>query len=105
MIWIVPIFLLIVFEGLADVFSKHYSLKPTWYFWVLAIALYIIANIFWLSAIKNGSGLGRGSVIFSVGSAILGVLIGLILFNEQTSKFEIIGFALGILSLVFIFWE
>lgn len=66
---------------------------------------YIIANIFWLSAIKNGSQLGRGAVIFSVVSAILAIIIGVYFYQENTNKIQIIGMALGVVSLLLIFWE
>ncbi len=103
--WIFGISLLIIFELIADVFSKEYALKGNWFLWCGAIAGYIIANIFWLSAIKNGSGLARGAVIFSVGSAIVAVALGLLLYHERMSTPQIAGVGLGIVSLILIFWE
>jgi drug/metabolite transporter (DMT)-like permease len=103
--WIVPLILLIIFESLADIFAKEYSLKGHWYFWLAGIAGYIIANIFWLSAIKNGSQLGRGAIIFSVVSAILAIIIGVYFYQENTNKIQVIGMILGVISLVLIFWE
>jgi drug/metabolite transporter (DMT)-like permease len=103
--WIIPLILLIIFESLADIFAKEYSLKGHWYFWLAGIIGYIIANIFWLSAIKNGSGLGRGAIIFSVVSAILAIIIGIYFYNESTNKIQLIGIFLGVISLVLIFWE
>lgn len=44
--WIIPLAFLIVFESLADVFAKEYSIKGHWYFWVAGIVGYIIANAF-----------------------------------------------------------
>ncbi len=105
MFWIIPIILLILLESLADIFSKEYSLKGHWYFWLAAIAGYIIANIFWLWGIRSGSGLARGAVIFSVGSAILAIIIGVYFYQEQTNKFQIAGMILGALSLILIVWE
>ena len=105
MFWIVPISFLIIFELIADIFSKEYSLKGSWQFWALAITAYIIANIFWLWAMRSGSGLARGAVIFSVGSAIFAAIIGIYFFNEKGSFLQYIGIALGIISLIFILWE
>ncbi len=105
MFWIFPISLLIIFEVVADIFSKEYSLKGSWYLWVGAILGYIIANIFWLWSIRIGSGLARGAIIFSVGSAILAVIIGLYFYGETTNKLQIVGMLLGLLSLVLIFWK
>ena len=105
MYWIFPLTLLIAFELVADIFSKEYSLKGGWLLWAGAIAGYIIANIFWLSAIKNGSGLARGAIIFSVGSAVVATGIGLLVYNEKVNTLQVIGMLLGIVSLVLIFWE
>lgn len=105
MFWIIPLIFLIIFESIADILAKEYSLKGHWYFWVLAISGYIIANIFWLWSIKTGSGLARGAIIFSIASAILALIIGLYFYSETTNKIQIIGMILGVFSLVLIFWE
>lgn len=105
MFWIIPISLLIAFEVVADIFAKEYSLKGTWYFWLAAILSYIVANVFWLWGIKSGSELARGAIIFSVGSAIAAVIVGVVFYHESVSKIQIIGMVLGALSLALIFWE
>jgi multidrug transporter EmrE-like cation transporter len=103
--WIVPLSLLILFELIADVFVKEYSIKNTWLLWGLALLSYVVANAFWLHAIKNGSGLGRGTVIFAISAAVIGVALGVFWYDEPLSKPQIFGAILGIVSLVFIFWE
>ncbi len=103
--WIIGLFLLITFEIVADIISKEYALKGGWMLWCGAIAGYVVANIFWLSAIKNGSGLARGAIIFSVGSAIVATIIGLVIYHEKTNTVQLAGMGLGLLSLVLIFWE
>lgn len=105
MIWIIPLSLLIIFESLADIFAKEYSLKGHWYLWLGGIIGYIIANIFWLSAIKNGAQLGRGAIIFSIVSAVLALIIGVYFYHEKTNGIQLAGMFLGIISLVLIFWE
>lgn len=105
MIWIVPLSLLIIFEVVADIFAKEYSLKGNWYLWTGALLAYVIANVFWLNAIKNGSGLGRGAIIFSVASAIIAVIIGVYFYHENTNKIQLIGMGLGVISIILIFWE
>ncbi len=105
MFWIIPITFLITFELVADIFSKEYSLKGHWYLWAGALLGYIIANIFWLWSIRTGSGLARGAIIFSVGSAVVATIIGLYFYGETTNKIQLTGMALGLLSLILIFWE
>ncbi|HEV7423994.1 MAG TPA: EamA family transporter [Candidatus Paceibacterota bacterium] len=105
MFWIFPIVLLIAFEFIADIFSKEYSLKGHWYLWAGALLGYVVANIFWLWSIRTGSGLARGAIIFSVGSAVAATALGFYFYGETVSKIQIAGIILGLLSLILIFWE
>lgn len=102
MSWLLSLSLLITFEVVADIFSKEYSLKFHWYLWLAALVSYIIANVFWLNAIRNGSGLAKGAIIFSVGSAVGAILIGIGLYKEEVSLTQISGMVLGIIAIVLI---
>lgn len=103
--WIIPIILLIIFEGIADILAKEWSLYGKSIRWVGAIGAYVIANAFWLFALRSGSGLTRGAIIFSVGSTILAVFIGMVLYKEAVSKVEMAGVILGIIALGLISWQ
>jgi glucose uptake protein GlcU len=103
--WIIALLFLIAFEAIADIFSKEYSLHGTFLYWTLAFSGYIIANIFWLLSIRKGSGLARGAILFSIGSAIIAVLIGILKFQEKIGRVEFVGILIGILSIVLIFWS
>jgi len=65
----------------------------------------MLGNTFWLFALKNGSGLVKSAIIFSIISAILAVGLGVFLFKESLTIQQSIGIVLGIISLIFIFWE
>lgn len=103
--WLIPLLLLVLFESLADIAAKSWSLNKTAWLAFLSLGLYLLANSFWLFALKNGSGLGRGAVIFSILSAILAVVIGVFIYKEPLAKNQIIGFFLGIIAISFLFWE
>src|SRR3989338_7767031 len=106
MIWIIPLSVLIVFELIADIFAKEWSLgKRSVSYAVLALLSYMLANTSWLIALKNGSGLARGAILFSVASAILASGIGLIFYKEHLSAIQIAGVLIGIVSIFLIFWE
>jgi drug/metabolite transporter (DMT)-like permease len=102
--WIIALLFLILFEAIADIFSKEYSLHGTAIYWLLAISGYIIANSFWLYSIRKGSGLARGAILFSIGSAIAAILIGYLKFGEKIGKIEFLGMIVGIIAIVLIFW-
>lgn len=103
--WIVPLSILILFEIVADIYAKEWSLMGGTTRWLTAFGAYALANTFWLFALKNGSGLGRGAILFSVVSAILAAGIGIFLYKEALSKYQLIGIAIGLISLVLLFWE
>lgn len=104
--WLIPLAVLITFEFIADIFAKEWSLAQHRHIlWIGALGSYLLANTFWLFALKNGSGLTRGAIIFSVFSAILAAFIGMLLYHEQLSKIQMLGVVVGIISLVLIFWE
>ncbi len=105
MSWIILISFVIVLEVFADILAKEYALKGNWYFWLGSLLFYLAGTIFWLSSIKNGSGLGRGVIIFSVGTSIAAIIAGIIFYGETANKVQLTGMILGALSLALIIWE
>lgn len=103
--WLILISFVIVLEVFADILAKEYALKGNWYFWLGSLMFYLIATIFWLSSMKNGSGLARGVIIFSVGTTIAAIIAGIIFYSETTNKIQFTGMILGALSLILILWE
>jgi len=102
--WILPLSLLIIFELVADVLAKNYSLNGKMVYAIAALLAYVVANIFWLFALKNGSGLAKGAIIFSIASAVIAVGLGYFLYRETITPIQIAGIILGLVALVLIFW-
>jgi drug/metabolite transporter (DMT)-like permease len=105
MFWVIPLSALIIFELIADILAKNWSVKGGWWIGGMALAAYLVGNFFWLFALKHGSGLGKGAIIFSLASAIIAVLLGYFLYHEEITRNESIGIVLGLVALIFIFWE
>ena len=103
--WLLPLLVLILFELIADVLAKNWSLNGGWFLAIASLTAYLLANTFWLFALKNGSGLGRGAIIFSLVSAIIAILLGVFLYHEKVSTIQMVGITFGLVSLVLIFWE
>ena len=102
--WILPIAILILFELVADFFAKQYAVKGSLLLAVCAILGYIIGNIFFLIALKYGAGLARGEVMFSVGSAVFAILLGVLFFKEQVGIAQGVGLLFGIISFGLLAW-
>lgn len=103
--WIIPLSILIIFELIADILAKNWSLKGGWILATGALLGYLIGNTFWLFALKNGSGLAKGALIFSIVSAVLAIGLGVFFYKEELTRLQITGVILGVLSLILIFWE
>jgi multidrug transporter EmrE-like cation transporter len=71
-------------------------------FAVFSIAGFIAANTAWLISLRTGAELSRGAVLFSVLSGIGAVVIGLFVYHEKVSPYQIIGLALGIAAIAFL---
>jgi multidrug transporter EmrE-like cation transporter len=97
---IVPMIFLVVFESVADIFATKRWQNQMVRRWVAAIGFYIVCNVFWLFALKNGSWLGRWALIFSIASAGMAILIGMVLFKETFTTLQVIGAWMGIISIV-----
>jgi len=103
--WIIGISILIFFEIIADVLAKNWSLKGHWLLAVGALSAYLLGNLFWLFALKNGAGLARGTIIFSIISALLTVSLGIFIYKETLSPHQSVGIGFGVLAIIFLFWE
>lgn len=103
--WLIPLVILVLLEATADIVSKTWQIKGGWYFAAIALLTYLVANAFWLLALKNGAHLSKGAVLFSVMSAVLAVIIGVIFYKENLNTVQTVGLVLGIISIAFIFWE
>jgi len=103
--WLVLLILVIIFELIADVLSKQWSLEPRLFLLIGGILFYLVANVAWLLALRSGVGLARGVSIFSVACAVVALIIGVVFYKESVSWIQLLGIILGILSLILIFWH
>jgi drug/metabolite transporter (DMT)-like permease len=94
-----------IFELIANFFAGLYgSLQILWVF-ILALSLYGLANFFWLHALKNGSGLVRGSLYFTIISLTATVILGLAVYQEMINLTKFLGITFGLISLVLLYKE
>lgn len=103
--WILFLLLLIGMEAVADIIAKEYQLKSGVVRFSGAILAYVLANVFWLIALKYGVGLTKGAILFSVGSAILAIVIGLVMYKETVTPMQMTGVLLGFIAIVLLVWE
>lgn len=105
MIWLLPLSILVFFELIADILAEKWSLAHHGWLWAAALVCYMLGNVSWLIALRNGSGLGRGAVLFSVASALLAVIVGIVMYHEKVTVVQALGIMLGIASIALIYWD
>lgn len=103
--WLTFILILVLFEVIADVLAKQFALNGKLVFAVLSILGYIAANIAWLISLRSGGELGKGAVIFAALSGIAAVMIGLLVYREKASPYQLVGMILGIVAIAFLSME
>ncbi len=100
--WLYYLLGLVAFELIADVFAKQFALSGRLVFAGLAIVGFIAANVAWLVALRTGAELGKGAVLFSVLSGVGAVLIGLLIYHERVSPYQLVGLVLGVAAIAFL---
>jgi multidrug transporter EmrE-like cation transporter len=98
--WLYFLLILVAFELIADILAKQFSLNGRITFALLALLGFLAANTAWLISLRTGAELGKGAILFSVLSALGAVLIGVLVYHEKTTPWQIIGLVLGIAAIV-----
>ncbi len=100
--WLYFLLLLVAFELLADILAKQFALSGKLVFAVLSIVGFIAANTAWLISLRTGAELSRGAILFSVLSGIGAVILGVFVYREKVSPYQVIGLLLGIAAIAFL---
>jgi len=98
--WLVPFTFLMIFEIIGNYLAGLFGSIQNFLLVPLALAIYAIANCFWLIALKNGSGLAKGTVYFGVCVVVATALIGFAFYGEQLSMVKLAGLFVGTISLI-----
>ena len=100
--WLVYLIALIIVDVVADIFTKQNSLSRSNLTWILSIFAHLLVGLLWLLTMRYKSQLAISGNIFSLATALCATLIGLVIFNEHISHFNMVGVILGLISLIFL---
>jgi multidrug transporter EmrE-like cation transporter len=90
-----------VFEILADFLFKKWTLMNNRLFLAFGILSYLVSTVIWAFSLREES-LSKAIAMFTILSLILIVLMGVFVFNEHLSGWNILGIALGVVSIILI---
>lgn len=98
-IFIILVVAAVLFEAVADILLKKWSLENKNIILGIGLGLYFIGTIFWAYSLKYEF-LSRAISIFTVINLIAVILVGVFFFHEELTPMSKIGIALGILSVL-----
>ena len=91
----------VIFEIVADVLFKYWSIDARSIFLWAGVALYGLSTIIWANSLRFEM-LSKAITIFTVLNLVIVVLAGVVLFNENLTIVNKIGILLGVLSVVLV---
>jgi multidrug transporter EmrE-like cation transporter len=91
----------VIFEAVADILFKYWSINTKNIFLVGGVVLYSIGTIIWAFSLKYKY-LSKAIIIFTVLNLIVVVLIGIFIFKEGLSLTNKLGILLGVVSVILI---
>ena len=97
--WSVPFIFLMIFETLGNYFAGLFGTMQNIFIAIFSLVIYGVANYFWLQALKDGSGLAKGTVYFGVAVIIFTALIGFAFYEEGITLANVVGIITGTASL------
>jgi len=85
---------------LGDVFSKEFSKEGLWDYGIFAVITYAAGTFVWLQILLRTKTLGITGTLWNIGSILAGLVIGVVLYNEQLSCQQWIGIIFAIAAIV-----
>ena len=98
--WLLFLLALVAFELIADIFAKQFAISGKLVLAMCSMLGFVAANTAWIISLRTGAELSRGAVLFSVLSAIGAAAIGLLVYHEHASRYQVLGLGVGILAIV-----
>ena len=85
----------------ADIFLKKWAIGNRGSFFLIGVAGYAVATVFWGLSLKFDL-MSRLISVFMILNLVAVVLVGVLYFGEKLTPVNMVGIALGILSVVLI---
>lgn len=96
-LFLLLIFLAVAFEAAADIFFKKWSMESRTALMVIGMVLYAIGTFIWAYSLKYEF-LSKAISVFTIVNLIVIILVGVFFFKEELTTLNIIGIALGVVS-------
>lgn len=95
------IFLAVVFEVVADILFKKWSIDSRNFLFAAGMLIYFVGTLFWAISLKYEY-LSKAISVFTILNLVVLVLVGAIIFKEDLSLVNKVGIGLGVVSIILI---
>ena len=99
-LWVPLTLVALVFYSVGEYYSKTYADTGRKSLAAIATLAYLVCTILWFPTLKNNNHLAIMSVIWSVAYALVGITIGLSVFQEKLTLIQWVGTALGVVAIL-----
>ncbi len=96
--WKLALLGMVCAEFVSQILAKEWSLRGGRLLALSALLGFLAVNVFWLLALRSGSGMSRGVLIFSVSVMLFAVVVGHFYYGEDLTRVHIAGVIFGIIS-------
>ena len=103
--WVICTIIALVFYAVGEYYAKIYANTGKINVVILAMIAYMACVALWFPALKGNNKLVLMGTIWTVGYALIGLVIGTFLFQEHCTIKQYVGIGLGILSILLICFE
>jgi multidrug transporter EmrE-like cation transporter len=93
-------FLLIIYFGFGEYYSKIFSNTPTFKLALVVVFSYALGSLAWLPAIYKVKLLAIIGTIWSIMSILMTIVIGIFVFGETLTTIQIIVIVLAAISII-----
>ena len=100
--YIFLVFVIVLFESIAQYHIKQSKIKHNWLYLFVAIASYGVVCLL-LHKCYDFMGMGITNFVWSILSIVSILAIGVTLFDEHITKFDVVGMILSVVGLYLIF--
>jgi multidrug transporter EmrE-like cation transporter len=94
------LFLSIICFGFGEYFSKIFTTTPTVKIACFVVFSYALGSLSWLPAIYKVKLLAVVGTVWTILSLLMTLFIGLVIFHEPITTFQIVGIAFGLVSVI-----
>jgi multidrug transporter EmrE-like cation transporter len=92
----------LIFYGCGEYYSKVFANNSKISYGVIATLCYVVTCVLWLPVLRINNSLSVMTTLWTVFYVLIAVVVGVFLFQESLSMFNVVGIVLAVVACVFL---